>query len=220
MAEEALHSRPITVASNLTPVHAVVPLSILEAVQHLDEPVEDGLDEFHKELAVKRLGMSETVAAQIERYRRLSERSRRIDVEEVAALFRLVGRRSDAGLVFADAGRRAGRHAVSGVSGAAALPLIPNFARKGLGFSLARRALRAFDAVLDREGSAISGVITEPPSARSTPAGVGCGFYGSAMAEILRAVTDFDGAMFHVRCCSRGDSVCQWSSREDGQKAA
>ena len=66
----------------------------------------------------------------------------------------------------------------------------------------------------------ISGVITEPPSARSTPAGVGCGFYGSAMAEILRAVTDFDGAMFHVRCCSRGDSVCQWSSREDGKKAA
>jgi hypothetical protein len=203
-------------------VHAIVPLTILEAIQHLDAPVEDGLDEFHSELAVKRLGMSETVAAQIERYRRLADRARRVELDEVAALFRLVGRRTDAGLVFADAGRLAGRRAMNGVGGPAGMALkgIPGFARKGLGFALARRAVRVFDVALAREGDLISGSIPEAPSASSTPSGVGCGFYGSAIAEILRAATEFDGAMFHVRCASRGEGICQWSSREGGKKAA
>src|SRR5882762_3897751 len=103
--------------ATLTTVHAAVPLTILEAIQLLDAPVEDGLNEFHRELAVKRLGMSETVAAQIERYRRLADRARRVEVDEVAALFRLVGRRSDAGMVFDNAGRRPGSRAMEAVSG-------------------------------------------------------------------------------------------------------
>src|SRR2546425_12522510 len=91
-------------AANRPAVDAMVPLTILDAIRSLDEPVADGLHEFHHELAVKRLGMSETVAVQIDRYRRLARRGRRVEAEEVAALFRLVGRRSDAGLVFAEAG--------------------------------------------------------------------------------------------------------------------
>jgi hypothetical protein len=209
-------------SGSLAPIHAVVPLSILEAVQHLDAPIEDGLDEFHRELAIKRLGMSDTVAAQIERYRRLADRGRRVDLDEVSALFRLVGRRSDAGLVFADAGRRAGGRAMAGIGGPAGLALrgMRGLAPHGIGFAIARRAVRVFDGSLDRDASQISGSIVEPPSALSTPTGVGCGFYGSAIAEILRASTDFDGAMFHVRCRSRGDSLCQWSSREGEKKAA
>jgi hypothetical protein len=203
-------------STTLTDINATVPLTILEAIQHLDAPVEDGLDEFHRELAGKRLGMSETVAAQIERYRRLAGRTRRVDLEEVSALFRRVGRRSDAGLVFADAGRRAGRRAVSGVRGPTTLVLksIPRFARNGLSFAVARRAARLFDATIHREASVVSATIPDPPSAASTPSGVGCGFYGSAIAEILRELTEFDGAMFHVACRARGERDCRWSSSE------
>ncbi|MBI4420322.1 MAG: hypothetical protein HY560_05805, partial [Gemmatimonadetes bacterium] len=201
-----------SLVSNRPATDAAVPLTILEAVQFLDAPIADGLNEFHRELAVKRLGMSETVAAQIDRYRRLAWRGRRVDAEEVAALFRLVGRRSDAGLVFADAGRRAGRRAVKSLSGPAALAWrgLPDFARNAFGFALARRAVRLLDAVMQREAGLPSAVIANPPSAAATPAGAGCGFYGSAIAEILRALTTFDGAMLHVRCRARGDEVCQW----------
>jgi hypothetical protein len=192
--------------------HAAVPLTILESLRHLDAPGDDGADEFHQELAVKRLGMSGTVAAQIERYRRLASRGGRVDLEEVAALFRLVGRRTDAGLVFADAGRRVGRRAVRGVrTSAILLRALPGFARNGLGFLLARSAAdRILDAQLARDTGAPGAVIADPPSATATPNGTGCGFYGSALAEILRSLTDFDGALFHVRCRSRGEPVCEW----------
>ena len=170
------------------------------------------MDEFHRELAVKRLGMSDTVAAQVDRYRRLARRGRRVEAEEVAALFRLVGRRNDAGLVFADAGRRAGRRAVGsiGVPAVSTVRRLPAFVRNGIGFALARRAMRTLGANLQREAGLPSATIPDPPSAAVTAGGSGCGFYGSAIAEILRALTDFDGAMFHVRCRSRGDEVCQW----------
>ena len=201
-----------------TATHAAVPLTILEAIQHVDAPVEDGLEEFHPELAVKRLGMSDTVASQIERYRILARRGRRVEAEEVAALFRLVGRRSDAGLVFTNAGRCAGQRAVGAIGGSAArmaLRGLPRFVRTGLGFALARRAARLFDARLGRASGVLTAVIVEPPSAAAAPAGVACGFYGSALAEVLRAVTDFDGALFHVRCRARGEPVCEWRASPD-----
>ncbi|MGH2670585.1 MAG: hypothetical protein ACRDH5_15965, partial [bacterium] len=93
-------------------VHSIVPLAVLEAVKNLDTPVEDGLTEFAEELLVKRLGLSPTVAMQLAEYEQLVRRDARVDAAHVEALLRLVGRRPDADLVFADAGRRAARRAV------------------------------------------------------------------------------------------------------------
>src|SRR5258705_4851114 len=92
-------------------VHSIVPLAVLEAVRNLDTPVEDGLSEFAEELLVKRLGLSSTVAMQLERYEGLVRRDARVEADQLEALLRLVGRRPDAELVFADAGRRAARRA-------------------------------------------------------------------------------------------------------------
>jgi hypothetical protein len=92
-------------------VPALIPLSLLEAIRNLDTPLEDGLDELAEEIVVRRLGLSPTVAAQIQRYRQTAERDGSVDVEEVISVLRLVGRRPDAPLVFGDAGRRAARHA-------------------------------------------------------------------------------------------------------------
>ena len=92
-----------------TAVPALIPLSLLEAIRNLDTPVEDGLDELAEEIVVRRLGLSPTVAAQIQRYRQAVERDAPVDQDEVVSVLRLVGRRPDAALAFADAGRRAAR---------------------------------------------------------------------------------------------------------------
>ena len=92
-------------------VPALLPLSLLEAIRNLDTPVEDGLDELAEEIVVRRLGLSPTVAAQIQRYRAAAEKDATVDIDEVVSVLRLVGRRPDATLVFADAGRRASRYA-------------------------------------------------------------------------------------------------------------
>jgi predicted hydrocarbon binding protein len=195
---------------------AAIPLSILESLRHLDAPTEDGTGEFHRELTVKRLGMNETVSAQIERYERLTRRDSKVDHHEVTALFRLVGRRADAGLVFADAGRRVARRAVKSVP-TWMLAVLPRFARNALSFGFARTVSRMLlDASLQRDQGRVRASIVDPPSASATADGAACGFYGSALAEILRALTEFDGALFHVRCRAQGDPVCEWT---DGSAA-
>src|SRR5437660_9385560 len=88
-------------------VHSIVPLAVLEAIRNLDTPVEDGLSEFADELLAKRLGLSPTITMQLTEYEGLVRRDARVEATHVEALLRLVGRRPDADLVFADAGRRA-----------------------------------------------------------------------------------------------------------------
>ena len=56
------------------PVHAIIPMSLLEALRNLDTPVEDGLEELAGEIVSKRLGLSATVAAQITRYQEAARR--------------------------------------------------------------------------------------------------------------------------------------------------
>src|SRR6188768_4145102 len=92
-------------------VPAIVPLSLLEALRNVDAPVEDGLEELAGEVVSKRLGLSATVQAQIARYAWHADRGHAVALDEASSVFRLVGRRPDAPLVFADAGRRAARRA-------------------------------------------------------------------------------------------------------------
>ena len=63
-------------------VAALIPLSLLEAIRNLDTPVEDGLDELAEEIVVRRLGLSPTVAAQIQRYRQTAERGGTVELDE------------------------------------------------------------------------------------------------------------------------------------------
>lgn len=198
--------------SSSTPAHAIVPLALFESLRGLDAPPGE-LDDMHRDLTVKRLGMSQTVASQIERYGRLARGEQWVAADEVAGVLRLVGRRMDAGLVFADAGRRAGRHAARRVpvSLRAAWSLLPRAVRERLGFALARAAAaRALNVHLVREGDVAVATIREPIAVHATPTGTACGFYGSAIAELLRTFTSFDSAMLHSECRARGGAVCVW----------
>lgn len=201
-------------------VHAIIPLSLLEALRNLDTPVEDGLEELAGEIVSKRLGLSPTVAAQIARYQETVRGSGRLDAEEALAVFRLAGRRPDAGLVFADAGRRAARH---GARRAPALVrglrmMMPGPIKRALGRRLAARTAKQ---ILAAEMPVTAGVVEAraPMSLaiRALPGGQGCGFYGAAFGELLRIFTGFEGAMTHDRCRGRGDDGCHWRAASGGE---
>lgn len=189
--------------------HAIIPLALFEAIRALDLPTDDGLEEFHHELTVKRLGMNRTVVAQIERFGGLARADKRVDGEEVVALLRLLGRRADFGLVYAEAGRRAARLAAARVSGV--LRLLRHLLPAGFGMLLARRvSADVFGVSLRREGASVAAAMDDPMAMRATPGGAACGFFGSAVAELLRIFTRFDGALLHQACRARGDGQCYW----------
>lgn len=194
---------------------AIIPLSLLEAMRNLDTPVDDGLDELADELVTKRLGLSLTVAAQIERYRESARREGRVAGEEVVAVFRLVSRRADADLVYADAGRRAARYAAREESGVRRrlLRLAPRSLRRRLGIGVAARSAdRHFRATLRTHADSARVEMRESLATRAQAAGTGCLFYSAAFAELLRVLAGFEGAMVHEGCQGRGDSTCQWAA--------
>src|SRR5439155_1713341 len=81
------------------------------------------------------------VQMQLEEYELLARKDARVDASHVEALLRLVGRRPDAYLVFADAARRAARRAVARISSVSRLAA--RTAPRLFGHRAARRAARA-----------------------------------------------------------------------------
>jgi hypothetical protein len=194
-------------------VPALLPLSLLEAIRNLDTPVEDGLDELAEEIVVRRLGLSPTVAAQIQRYRQAAEREGTVCLDEAVSVLRLVGRRPDAALVYADGGRRAARYAARGRRAPAhtLARVTPGGVARRLGYrAVAAIARRVFGGELrpGPEGSEVR--MSDPLSVLAMPDGAACAFYGAAYGELLRLLTAFEGAMLHERCRSRGDDACVW----------
>ncbi len=192
---------------------AFLPLSLLEAVRNLDTPVEDGIDLLAEDIVARRLGLSNTVAAQIARYRYAAERDGSVGDDELVSVLRLVGRRPDAGLVFADAGRRAARYTVraSGRSARALVRASPRF----LGRRLASRAVRRLAAAYFRgevagDGAEATVRMARPLSMSAMPDGTACSFYGAAYGELFRSLADFEGTLVHERCEGRGDPECVW----------
>jgi hypothetical protein len=194
-------------------VAALIPLSLLEAIRNLDTPVEDGLDELAEEIMVRRLGLSPTVAAQIQRYRQSAAKRAGVELDEAVSVFRLVGRRPDASLAFADAGRRAARYAIKS-RGGSARPLLTfspaPVARRLALRKLARLAESIFGGNLQSSAQDVEVSMSAPLSIIALSGGEACPFYGSAYLEMLRALTGFEGALIHVQCRSRGDAECRW----------
>ena len=194
-------------------------MSLLEALRNLDTPVEDGLEELAGEIVSKRLGLSATVAAQIARYQDQVKRNEPVSVDEAVSVFRLAGRRPDAQLVFADAGRRAARYAArSGpVLTRAGVRLMPGGIGRSIGAGAAARAAkRTLGIDLQVGESGATAEIVKPLSILALSDGAACTFYGSALAELLRVLTGFEGAMVHERCRARGDAACRWRATAVG----
>lgn len=198
-------------------VHPLVPLSLLEAIRNLDTPIDDGLAELAGETVSKRLGLSTTVAQQIERYREQAERRTPVALDEAVSIFRLVGRRPDATLVYSDAGRRAARHtARTGSTGSRLLlSMSPELLKRRFGpRTAARLAQRILDIPVSLAHGRAEARLDESLATQAGFAGTGCSFYSALLAELFRVAGGFEGAMVHERCRARGDDHCFWRAAE------
>ena len=197
-------------------MHPIIPLSVLEAVQSRDGQAQESSPDGESPSEAIKLGRTRSVAAQIERYTDLVKSGGEVEAQEIAALFTLVARRSDANLLFADAGRHAGRHAAN------LTPLLlkvvhaslPAHPRNRLGRRLVRRAAaKVFDIELTADCTSAGG--GSECLASLSPGELACGVYSSGLAELLRGFTSFDGACFLTKCRARGSYCCRWSTEHE-----
>jgi hypothetical protein len=190
-------------------------------MRNLDSPSDEEVAEYVDELLKKRLGLSETVAAQISRYEAVVRRGDPVRAEELEQILRLASRRTDAALVFADAGRRAARRAVARLSALTrwGSRYLPGPVRRAVGFVGCRRAaVRVFGARMRRDGGVALATLDPDTPVRATADGAACAFYGAALAELLRQLVEFDGAMAHIRCRARGDGACEFRATSPGER--
>lgn len=194
-------------------VDPLLPLSLLEAVRAVDTPSGESEAEFVHELRNKRLGLSDTVFAQIKRYSDAVRRKQQPQFDEAVALAKLVGRRPDAEDVFREGGRILARQAyrtISPVTRRLMLSL-PALLSRPIALRHARRISRRYmEGEVRRVGSTILLDISHSVTLDAAPRFGGCAFYESALRELMQLLVGGVGAVEHVRCAGRGEGVCEW----------
>ncbi len=193
-------------------IHPSIPLALLEAVRFLDGLAPSGIGKYGDEIASNRLGTNPTVTAQIERYRQLERKGAYVDCNDVVQLFELVNRRNDAAMTLGNAGRWAARRATRRISLTARVlrRAVPGLFRSRMGFAAARRLAEKVFAIKMEQGKGGVVAVRYFQSHGDT-----CEFYGAVLAELMRCLTDFDGAMLHEACRARGDDECRWQTATD-----
>lgn len=194
-------------------VDALIPLSLLEAVRRVDLPDNDLEAEFVHELRNKRLGLSDTVFAQIKRFTEAVRRKQRTDFDEAAGIARLIGRRPDAEAVFREAGRSLARQVYTTVSPVSRriMRSFPSLVTRPIALRHVRRVARRYlQGSARRMGGAIILDVSESVTRDAAPKLAGCAFYESALREFIQLMVGGVGAIDHVRCASRGEGSCEW----------
>ncbi len=200
-------------------VDALLPLSFLEAVRSVDLPDDDLDAELVPELRNKRLGLSDTVYAQIQRYTEASRRHQRAVQDEAAGIARLIGRRPDAEEVFRAAGRYLAAQAYQAIPRTTRqlISLLPSIAARPMALRHTRRiAHRYLNGTVRRSGSFISLEVPHSATVDSAPSRAGCAYYAEFLAELLRLLGTGVDAAEHVRCSARGDGSCEWRAEWTG----
>lgn len=196
-----------------TTVDPLLPLSLLEAVRSVDLPSGELETEFVQELRNKRLGLSDTVVAQIKRYTEAIRRNQRPPIDDAIALARLIGRRPDAEAVFREAGRLLARQAYRTISPVTRrlMLLLPSLIARPIALRHARRITRRYAAgAIRRVGSMVLLDVSESVTLDTAPRLGGCAYYEAALRELLTLLVGGVGAVEHVRCASRGEGSCEW----------
>ena len=194
-------------------VDPLLPLSLLEAVRNVDTPQGDLEAEFVAELRNKRLGLSDTVHAQIKRYGEAVRRQQRPMQDEAVALAKLIGRRPDAEAVFRSAGRHLAKEAYLTLSATArrTILILPSLLARPLALRHARRiAARYFDGTIRRVGNYLMLEVPESVTIDTAPRAAGCTYYEAGLRELLRLLVGGGATVEHVRCASRGEGQCEW----------
>jgi hypothetical protein len=195
-------------------VNAIVPLSLLEAVRSVDIPEGEDIDvEYVQEHRNKRLGLSDTVIAQIRRYKEALKRNQAIAIDEAIGIARLIGRRSDAESIFVRAGTIVANRIYEMISTTRRqiIRLLPGFLARPLAFRQVKKAgEKYFGASVRRVGASIVFGVKESVTLGSAPRAIGCLYYESALREMLKLLVNGGGMIDHVRCREKGEDVCEW----------
>jgi predicted hydrocarbon binding protein len=195
-------------------VNAIVPLSLLEAVRSVDIPEGEDIDvEYVQEHRNKRLGLSDTVIAQIRRYKDALKRNQAIAIHEASGISRLIGRRPDAESIFTRAGTIVANRVYQMISATTRqiIHLLPGFLARPLAFRQVKRAGEKYlGASVRRVGASIVLGVKESVTFETAPKGIGCLYYESALRELLKLLVNGGGMIDHVHCRERGEDICEW----------
>jgi hypothetical protein len=200
-------------AHMLANVNALLPLSLLEAVRNVDTPSDQTDAEYVDELRNKRLGLSDTIYAQIKRHSEAARRGHRISQDEAIALAKLIGRRPDAETVFRAAGRYMALQSYRTISPITRtmMRLLPSAMSRPLAFRRGRKiAGRYLNGNLRRVGSFLLLDVPRSITLGTAPGIIGCTYYESSLRELLLLLIGSIGAVEHVRCSGRGEGTCEW----------
>jgi hypothetical protein len=197
----------------LATVDALLPLSLLEAVRNVDTPSDQFDTEYVDELRNKRLGLSDTIYAQIKRHNEAVRRGQRLGQDEAIALARLIGRRPDAEEVFRAAGRYMAKQSYRTVSPITRklLRLLPSAMARPLAFRRAKKiAARYLNGNVRRVGTFLLLDVPRSITLGTAPGSVGCTYYESSLRELLSLLIGSIGAVEHIRCNGRGEGTDEW----------
>jgi hypothetical protein len=169
--------------------------------------------EFVDELRNKRLGLSDTIYAQIKRHNEAVRRGQRTGQDEAIALAKLIGRRPDAEAVFRAAGRLLARQSYRTISPVTRkmMRLLPSAMARPLAFRHARKiAGRYLNGNVRRVGTFLLLDVPRSITLGTAPGSIGCTYYESSLRELLLLLIGSIGAVEHVRCNGRGEGTDEW----------
>jgi len=194
-----------------TAVDPLLTVSLLEAVRQLDQPELDLDAEYVQELRNKRLGLSDTVYAQIKRYHEAVRRGTTVPREEAVAIVRLLTRRPDADAVFRAAGRRLARASFETLPGFTRILLLtlPGILVRSVALGhLKRLAARYVRGQVTRVGGFVVLTIPDAVVAGDAPIDVGAVFYEALLREYAALLVGGSGAI--ERTAASASRSHQW----------
>lgn len=207
-------------------VDAQLPLSLLEAVRAVDRPAEGHETEYVPELRNKRLGLSDTVYAQIRRYSESVRRVQPIPRDEAAALTRLLGRRPDADAVFRAAGRHLARASFATLSPLTrgVLVAFPGLVTRPIALRRLRRLARRYLASsIKRVGGFVFLEVHDAVAAENETGDVGAVLYEAALREYVALLVGGSGAVELTRPGARGGGYewrAEWRASSPTERRA
>ena len=193
-------------------VHVLLPLSLLEAIRSVDTPEGDDI-EYVQELRNKRLGLSDTVHAQIRRYADALKRGRPIATHEATSLATLIGRRPDAEDIFKSAGRGVAARIYDRIPRATRqmTHVLPAFLARPIAYRRLRSSLSKYlDANLRKSEGKLVLEVAKSATAADAPGSAGCAYYGAALEELLRLILPGAYIVEHTRCLKKEGRCCEW----------
>jgi hypothetical protein len=195
-------------------IPALVALALLESLRDVDMPSDpDALGESDLPLNLqRRLGISPVVIDQIRRYERL--RGGDVPASEVASLFELIGRRSDASRIFVEAGQRIARADLARrhVPARLGTRILPQPLRE-------RGALRRAQRIAQRMSPGAEIHVQHKPHGlivkRGLPVaaaagGAGCAVLAGAIQYVFSEFRAGDFNVVHDPCEAHDGDRCEW----------